>query len=300
MAKPPKIVSHPGHYMNHEACHLINPMSVEYWASLPGHIRDQAFAFEFDQDHVMAAVEWKDRGDGMGVGRLSLEAQVGEDWQKLSTWEAAQKPDWQVHKMSMSIRSRHWRLSFLQNHGDDNHLVVQAVRFIIKMPSTSPIHNVLHPQRITRKLWGDRVFADVEVVSGTRRFAAHRAMLAAASPVFAAMLSTEMKEGKAQEICITDSDEESVLHTLEYIYTGHVAEKAGCGMVVLGHVYDIDGLVEYAAPVALGNLTTENCVSEARIMKAYADDAQLGAVFEALQNKIHENQRLFKAMMLGI
>lgn len=37
---------------------------------------------------------------------------------------------------------------------------------------------------------------------------------------------------------------------LEYIYTGCVAERAGCGMIVLGHKYDIPGLVEYASPVA--------------------------------------------------
>merc|ERR1719502_1177012 len=62
-----KIVTHPGHYMNHEASHLIDARSVEYWASLPGHVRDQAFVFELDHGHVPARVEWKDRGDGMGV-----------------------------------------------------------------------------------------------------------------------------------------------------------------------------------------------------------------------------------------
>jgi len=286
--------------MNHEACHLINPSSVEYWASLPGHTRDQEFSFELEQGHVIAAVEWKDRGDDMGVHRLSLEARVGEDWQKLSTWEAQQRPDWQVHMMSMSIRSRHWRLTFLQNHGDENHLVVQAVRFVIKMQKTLPAHNVGYPQKITRQLWGDCMFTDVEVLCGEKRFSAHRAVLAAASPVFQAMLSSEMKEGQAREIVISDSDEQSVLYTMEYIYTGCVAERAGCGMVILGHKYDIPGLVEYAAPVALGNLTADNCVSEVRIMRAYADDKQLGPVFEALLNKIHELPQLFKAIMLGV
>ena len=49
---------------------------MEYWASLPGQTRDQAFVFEFEQGHVLAAVEWKDRGDGMGVQRLSLESKA--------------------------------------------------------------------------------------------------------------------------------------------------------------------------------------------------------------------------------
>jgi len=133
-----------------------------------------------------------------------------------------------------------------------------------------------------------------------KRFAAHRAVLAAASSVFAKNLGSGMKESQTQEIVIEDADERSVQDTLEYIYTGTVGAQAGCGMVVLGHKYDIPGLVEYAAPVALGNLTNDNVVEEVRTLRAYADDKQLGPVFEALQNKVHENEELFKAILLGI
>eukprot|EP00929_Paragymnodinium_shiwhaense_P046195 TRINITY_DN23517_c0_g1_i1.p2 TRINITY_DN23517_c0_g1~~TRINITY_DN23517_c0_g1_i1.p2 ORF type:complete len:327 (-),score=53.43 TRINITY_DN23517_c0_g1_i1:203-1183(-) len=297
-----RIVHHPGHYMNHEASHLIDSKSVEYWASLPGHIREQAFVFEFDQgQHVLSRVEWKDRGDSMGVGRLCLEALVGEQWQKLHTWTAAQTSDWQAHHMTMSLRSDQWRLTFLCNHGDENHLVVQAVRFIVKYPPSSPAHNVVYSQRITQKLWQDRRFTDVEVVCGDtgKRFPCHRAVLAAASPVFAAMLSAEMVEARKQEICIEDADEESVQGALEYVYTGAVGASASCGMVVLGHKYDIPGLVEYAAPVALGNLSRANVNGEVLTLRAHADSPQLGPVFQALQHKVHEDQDLFKAVMLG-
>ena len=71
-------------------------------------------------------------------------------------------------------------------------------------------------------------------------------------------------------------------------------------MIVLGHKYDIRGLVEYAAPVALGNLTIENVVREVRILRAHTDDKQLGPVFEALQNKVYENDTLFKGVLLGV
>merc|ERR1719277_998068 len=114
------------------------------------------------------------------------------------------------------------------------------------------------------------------------------------------MLDTDMREANEQIIRIHDADERAVQDTLEYIYTGAVAEGAGCGMVVLGHKYDIAGLAEYAAPVALGNLTPENVVDEVRTLRAYADDKQLGPVFEALENKVHENQHLFRALLLDI
>eukprot|EP00927_Polykrikos_kofoidii_P025711 TRINITY_DN23053_c0_g1_i4.p1 TRINITY_DN23053_c0_g1~~TRINITY_DN23053_c0_g1_i4.p1 ORF type:complete len:403 (-),score=72.28 TRINITY_DN23053_c0_g1_i4:158-1327(-) len=281
-----RIVSHPGHYMNHEASHLIDARSVEYWASLPGHVREQAFAFELDQGHqVISRVEWKDRGDGMGVARMSLEALVGDGWQKLDTWDCEQTPNWQAHSMNMSLRSHQWRLTFLSTHGDEHHLVVQAVRFIVKLPATSSALNTSHAQRIAQRLWQDRLFTDVDVMcvgddGKKKRISAHRGVLAAASPVFAAMLSSEMKEGQTQEIIISDADERSVQETLEYIYTGGVGENASCGMIVLGHKYDIAGLVEYAAPVALGNLTKENVVNEVRTLRAHAHDKQLGPVFE--------------------
>merc|ERR1712007_21398 len=108
------------------------------------------------------------------------------------------------------------------------------------------------------------------------------------------MLSTDMQESQARVIHIDDAEERAVRDTLEYIYTGTVGEGAGCGMVVLGHKYDIPGLVEYAAPVALGNLTPENVVGEVRTLRAHTDDKQLGPVFEALQNKVHENPQLFR------
>jgi len=295
-----KIVNHPGHYMNHEASHLVDPRSVEYWASLPGYVRDQTFIFELDQAHVLHRVEWKDRGDGMGVARMSLEAQTGDAWQKLSTWDTVQTHNWQEHTMSMSLRSHQWRLTFVCNHGDENHVVVQGVRFIVKLPPTSPAHNVVHAQRITRQLWMDRRFTDVEVVCGTQRFQVHRAVLAAASPVFAAMLDTDMRETREQVIRITDAEEVAVRDALEYIYTGSVAEGAGCGMVVMGHKYDIAGLAEYAAPVALGNITADNVVGELRALRTHADDAQLGPVFEALQNKIREHQNLLTAVLRSV
>jgi hypothetical protein len=296
-----RLVWHPGHYMNHEASHLLDAKSVEYWASLPGHMRDQAFVFEFDQSHVLTRLEWKDRGDSMGVERLALEAQVADTWQKLSTWDAVQTSAWQSHSMSMSMRSHRWRLTFVCNHGDRNHLVVQAVRFMVQRMTSSPAqHNIMYSHHLTHRLWCDRLFPDVELSCLTKRFPAHRAILAAASPVFAAMLASGMQEAQRQEIAIGDADEAAVQDLLQYIYTGTVNAGAGLGMVALGHQYDISGLVEYAAPVALGNLTSENVVSELRILRAYVADTQLGPVFDALQNKVQEDPVLFRALMTGV
>lgn len=295
-----KMVDYPGHYMNHEPHNITDEKSVEYWASPPGQVRDQAFVFELDQDHVVVRAEWKDRGDDMGVAKLSLEAHVSEGWQKLSTWDASQTCEWQSHNIGMSLRSQQWRFNFLATHGDQNHLVVQAVRLIIKVPPACPAHNVVHSQQMAQRLWLDRRFTDIEVHCGETHFQLHRAVLSAASPVFAAMLESDMTESRTQKIVISDFDARSLEQCLEYIYTGNVAEGTGCEVVVLGHKYDIPGLVEFAAPVALSNLTAENVCSEVRILRAYAEDSALRPVFEAMQSKIHESLDLFHAVLLGM
>lgn len=295
-----KIDAFPGHYMNHEPHNITDANSVEYWASPPGQVRDQAFVFDLEQSHVVVRVEWKDRGDDMGVAKMSLEAQVGEGWQKLSTWDASQTCEWQSHTIGMSLRSNQWKLCFICTHGDQNHLVVQAVRLIIRLAQQSPAHNIVHSQHMTERLWKDRRFTDVEVLCGETRFELHRAVLAAASPVFERMLRSDMAESKSQQIVISDVDASAIEHALEYIYTGHVAEKTGCQVIVLGHKYDIPGLVEFAAPVALGNLTTANVCEEVRVLRPFASDHLLGPVFEALQSKVHEDHELFHAVLLGI
>lgn len=286
--------------MNHEPHNLVDANSVEYWASPPGQVRDQAFVFELEKIEVVTRVEWKDRGDDMAAAKLSLEALVGEGWQKLATWDTVQTCEWQSHSIGLSLRSHQWRLCFLNSHGDQNHLVVQAVRLIVRVPPSSPAHNVLHSQLLAEKLWADSNFTDVEVTCGTARWKLHRVVLSAASPVFAAMLSTEMQEGKSQHILITDCEEDAVGHALKYIYTGNVHEESGCQALVLGHKYDIPGLVEYAAPVALGNISAENVCNAVRVLRNYACDPALGPVFEALQSKIHEHMDLFHAVLMGI
>ena len=59
------------------------------------------------------------------------------------------------------------------------------------------------------------------VAEGLRRgFAAHRLVLASASPVFAKMLQCEMKEAQTRKILIEDVLPEVVAKALRFMYTG--------------------------------------------------------------------------------
>jgi speckle-type POZ protein len=53
-----------------------------------------------------------------------------------------------------------------------------------------------------------------------REYYAHKAILAARSPVFAAMFEHEMEEKKQNRVEITDMDHEVLREMLRFIYTG--------------------------------------------------------------------------------
>jgi speckle-type POZ protein len=69
-------------------------------------------------------------------------------------------------------------------------------------------------------LFESQKFSDVLLVVNGREYYAHKAILAARSPVFAAMFEHEMEEKKQNRVEITDMDHEVLREMLRFIYTG--------------------------------------------------------------------------------
>jgi speckle-type POZ protein len=69
-------------------------------------------------------------------------------------------------------------------------------------------------------LFESQKFSDVLLVVNGREYYAHKAILAARSPVFAAMFEHEMEEKKQNKVEITDMDHEVLREMLRFIYTG--------------------------------------------------------------------------------
>ena len=70
------------------------------------------------------------------------------------------------------------------------------------------------------KLFEDQRFTDVTLAVGAREFQAHKALLAARSPVFEAMFAHEMEERKHNRVEIMDVEPEVLHEMLRFIYTG--------------------------------------------------------------------------------
>lgn len=74
---------------------------------------------------------------------------------------------------------------------------------------------------IGASLWASReLLSDVVISVKEKEFPSHQAILASASPVFAAMFSHDTLEKTEQRVTIDDIEPEIIHHFLEFIYTG--------------------------------------------------------------------------------
>ena len=73
------------------------------------------------------------------------------------------------------------------------------------------------------------IFCDVTIAVKNKEFKAHRAVLAATSPFFLTLLTSDMKEGneKLIKVELEEATESVMEDALEYLYTGSVTVVEG-------------------------------------------------------------------------
>jgi BTB/POZ domain len=108
---------------------------------------------------------------------------------------------------------------------------------------------------------GDKEFSDVTFIAGDQEIPAHKALLAAKSPVFAAMFKSKMKEEQTNRIEITE--EVAVFEELlRFIYTGNVEnlDNNTEDLFVASDKYGIDQLKMLCEIELIENLNAGNAV----------------------------------------
>ena len=86
----------------------------------------------------------------------------------------------------------------------------------------------------------DGHLSDVVLRVGDRKFPVHRAILAARSPVFRAMFTSDMKESVAEEIQIEDMEPDVMKEVLKCVYSDQIPVECGCDMLI---AFDRFGLI---------------------------------------------------------
>ena len=107
-------------------------------------------------------------------------------------------------------------------------------------------------------------FCDVKVVVRDKEFAAHKALLAATSPFFLSLLTSDMRESKEHLIRIElEEATASVMEdVLQYIYTGNVSvtEENAHNLIATADYLLLPGLKTVVGKYLIEILTTENCI----------------------------------------
>ncbi|XP_064472257.1 speckle-type POZ protein-like isoform X2 [Ornithodoros turicata] len=108
-------------------------------------------------------------------------------------------------------------------------------------------------------LFESQKFSDVILSVNGREFYAHKAILAARSPVFAAMFEHEMEEKKQNRVEITDMDHEVLREMLRFIYTGRAPslERMADDLLAAADKYALERLKVMCEEALCSNLSVE-------------------------------------------
>ncbi|KAL5510493.1 hypothetical protein EMCRGX_G006049 [Ephydatia muelleri] len=110
-------------------------------------------------------------------------------------------------------------------------------------------------------------------------FKAHKAVLAARSPVFSAMFEHEMEESRKNRVEISDLDQEVMQEMLAYIYTGKAPnlKKMANSLLSAADKYALDRLKVMCEEALCANLNIEN-VSDTLVLADLHSATQLKAM----------------------
>ncbi|XP_038633731.1 kelch-like ECH-associated protein 1A isoform X1 [Scyliorhinus canicula] len=126
-----------------------------------------------------------------------------------------------------------------------------------------------HPPRalsVMQELRRDRQLCDVtlRVVHGGKEqtFPAHRIVLAACSPVFKAMFTSNLKERQAPEVKIHCIHPMVMERLIDFAYTSRVSVSAQCVMQLLlaSTMYQVEGVVNACCDFLIKNLNSANAI----------------------------------------
>jgi speckle-type POZ protein len=114
---------------------------------------------------------------------------------------------------------------------------------------------------LVSQLFNSNTFSDITFIcSDKKELPAHRCIITTRSPVFLAMLTTEMREAMSKKIVIDDIDGETMLELLRFIYTNKVENltKLAQNLIYAAEKYDIPELKLICAQKLIDQITNDN------------------------------------------
>jgi len=192
-------------------------------------------------------------------------------------WEEYSDRECQPRSMSRTMKSEElwsgdviiWQVSKQDGANGDTGsfptvLSVAGKKRLLRDCSSGPV------AKYARKVWLERKFADLVIKCSDGEVLCHRAYLASASAVLAAMLQSNMREGKEQQIEVPEPAH-VVEAMLEFLHTGVLTSTSYVQLLPLADRYGIDDLVTEVASKMVESVTPESVVSGLRALQPYAE-----------------------------
>ncbi|XP_021363093.1 kelch-like protein 21 [Mizuhopecten yessoensis] len=141
-------------------------------------------------------------------------------------------------------------MTWMSNSADQNTLVLQ-----------DPDYGLDILRRINT-LRSERVFTDASICVGQEEFPCHRNILAASSPYFKAMFTSELREGLETVVSINEVSPWIIKRILEYVYTGRVEITTDNAQELLaaGSLFNYPAIIEACCQFLKCQLFPSNCL----------------------------------------
>lgn len=180
--------------------------------------------------------------------------------------------------------------------------VLGSLRILVraKDPSIDEAH--AYRSQLTTDLWTAKRFTDCIIAWADSEESYHRAVLAAASPVFEKMLSSSMEEGVQKRISIKDVSAEVGHAMIRFMYQGELDKdfKQPADLLRAAHMYQVQALIPVSAKLLLDKLDV-NCVADAvRAVKLLRDNPEMEGLWSAMMTSLKENPSLLSAAMMSM
>jgi len=105
------------------------------------------------------------------------------------------------------------------------HIVLTCVQKTVEVPELMAVRVPDSKQTANfKRLFNSGKFSDVAILCGEREFPAHKCILSAQSPVFAAMFEHDMEEAKSNEVNIADFQPDVVESMLMFMYADKITQ----------------------------------------------------------------------------
>lgn len=151
-------------------------------------------------------------------------------------------------------------------------------------------------------IFENQKLSDVTLSVGQKNLLAHKAILAARSPVFAAMFQHEMLESEKNRVVIRDVDYEVLSEMLVYIYTGKSPNlnSMSSSLLAAADKYDVSGLKLICQEALCSTIAVDNVVDLLVLAdQHYAKQLKLHAIhFINMHAKDVINTSAWKKMIL--